>query len=472
MRGIGDPVRYADRVPKSRVHACWLLLALGACHGGSDLAPSDSGSAADAGDAGDDPDADPIPTLTRARCPAPTVACGPGAWADFDPKYAPLRGDLAFEDRAYYLFTVLAKDATLRADLDGDATLAATAARREQALRDALATCATVDCLVTAATWSPADASAAADALLAALGAAGHLSRLAGHLAASGVANTHLAPHDCMAHPDAEVTLVRGAWLDATSSLAAGLASNATGASVADVKSQLAKLLAARASPPAPAAPLAAFEPALLALDAELLAQGRDEAVRYEPLDGGENAAAIAYAKTVDWSKWPFPAIVVPGLGPTDLSAPLSDGGRERCDLAFARWQAKLAPLIVTSGGHVHPDRTPYAEALEMKKYLLGRGVPASAVIVDPYARHTTTNLRNVARLAARYGLPGDRPMLLTSDWGQTIYMNDPTIFSKRCDAELGYRPFALVTQLSNNDSCFWPSAASLQQDPRDLLDP
>jgi hypothetical protein len=458
-------------VSKAALHARWLVLALAACHAGSEVTATDAGLggdvAADAG--GDDQDADPIPTLTPARCPAPTVACGPGAWADFDPKYAPLRGELAFEDRAYYLFTVLAKDATLRADLDGDATLAATAMRREQALRDALATCATVDCIVAAATWSTADASAAADALLAAVGGAGHLSRLAGHLASSGVANTHVAPHDCMAHPDGDATLVRGAWLDATSSLAAGLASYAAGASVADVKLKLGELLAARASP---AAPLAPFEPALFALDAELLAQGRDEAVRYEPLDAGENAAAIAYAKTVDWSKWPFPAIVVPGLGPTDLSTPLSDGGRERCDLAFARWQAKLAPIIVTSGGHVHPDRTPYAEALEMKKYLRTKGVPERAVIVDPYARHTTTNLRNVARLVARYGLPGDRPMLLTSDWGQTIYMNDPSIFSKRCDVELGYRPFALLTQLSNDDSCFWPSAASLQQDPRDPLDP
>jgi hypothetical protein len=440
-----------------------LLVALLACGGAS---KADAGvDAADDASGDDDADADPIPTLTNARCPAPTSACGAGFWADFDPSYVPLRGDLPLEDRAYYVLTVLAKDATLRADLDADATLSAIATQRDQAIRDASASCATVDCIVAAATWSSAEASAAADALVGALTSSGHLHALAVHLEASGVANVHLPPRDCMQHPDAETSLVRAAWSDAISTTSAGLASYASTAPIADVKSRLSTLLSAHGPTLAP------FEPALFALWAELAAQGRDESVRYEPLDRGENAAALAAIPSIDFSKWPFPAIVVPGLGPTDLSTPLSAGGRDRCDLAFARWQAKLAPLVVTSGGHVHPARTPYSEAIEMKKYLLGKGMPASALLVDPYARHTTTNLRNAARLAAHYGIPGDRAWLLTTDWGQTLYVNDPS-FGKRCDTELGYRPYALVSQLSNFDSCLWPSATSLQQDARDLLDP
>lgn len=197
----------------------------------------------------------------------------------------------------------------------------------------------------------------------------------------------------------------------------------------------------------------------------------RAQAAQYEPLLAGENAAAAAAIKTIDWKKFPFAAMVIPGLGPTDLKTPLAEGGQIRCELAIARYRAGLAPLIVLSGGHVHPDRTTYSEAIEMKKYLVGKGIPASAIVVDPHARHTTTNLRNTSRLMLRYGVPGDRPVLLTSDAFQSLYMIGRP-FAVRCREEIGFEPWRKLTSLSINDSCFFPSRVSFTQVPRDPRDP
>ena len=52
------------------------------------------------------------------------------------------------------------------------------------------------------------------------------------------------------------------------------------------------------------------------------------------------------------------------------------------------------APLILVSGGYVHPNQTPYCEAIEMKESLVRDfGIPSDAILIDPHARHTTTNL-------------------------------------------------------------------------------
>jgi hypothetical protein len=197
----------------------------------------------------------------------------------------------------------------------------------------------------------------------------------------------------------------------------------------------------------------------------------RDEAIRYEPLDE-ENRAALEALAATDFDAYPFVAIVVPGQGPTDASTALNPAGRARADLAWERWQAAMAPVILLSGGHVHPDRTPFSEAIEMRRHLVEeRGVPASAILVDPYARHTTTNLRNATRILVRAGVPTDRPILVTSDLVQSTYIRS-RVYAERCDEELGYRPFVDLTMLSPFDACLLPAAASLHAAPSDPLDP
>ena len=71
----------------------------------------------------------------------------------------------------------------------------------------------------------------------------------------------------------------------------------------------------------------------------------------------------------------------------------------------------------------MHPDKTPDAEAIEMKKYLMeAHSIPEAAILVDPHARHTTTNLRNAARMMLRSGAPPEKPLLVASDLIQSVY--------------------------------------------------
>jgi hypothetical protein len=92
-------------------------------------------------------------------------------------------------------------------------------------------------------------------------------------------------------------------------------------------------------------------------------------------------------------------------------------------------------------------------------------------VIIDPHARHTTTNLRNAARLVLRYGFPPASPVLITSDAGQSAYISSKE-FSERCQREMGHLPGTLGRRLSAFDQEFTPSVRALHADPTDPLDP
>jgi hypothetical protein len=198
----------------------------------------------------------------------------------------------------------------------------------------------------------------------------------------------------------------------------------------------------------------------------------RDEAARYEPLENGENRAASQHARSIDWSRYPYTAIVVPGSGNDRPGVHLSPNGMLRDEIAVRRFREGKAPFILVSGGHVHPNQTEYSEAIEMKRDLMTRfGIPEEAIIVDPHARHTTTNMRNAARLMYRYGIPLDRKALISTDLSQSTYIENPD-FGKRCIAELGYVPHKLLQRVSPFDIEFIPSIESLHIDPLDPLDP
>ena len=215
------------------------------------------------------------------------------------------------------------------------------------------------------------------------------------------------------------------------------------------------------------------FQPTLRYALHVLDLNGRDEAGRLEPLDDGENAAALAAIPGVRWSRFAYTVILVPGSGPDRLTWPLSPAGKLRVEIAARRWSRRKAPLILVSGGFVHPSRTPYAEAIEMKRSLIEDfGVPESAILIDPHARHTTTNLRNAARLLYRYRVPFDRPALISTDSQQSAYIESEE-FRTRCEEELGYVPYRLGRRVSGFDLEWTPRIQSLQIDPvGDLLDP
>jgi hypothetical protein len=213
------------------------------------------------------------------------------------------------------------------------------------------------------------------------------------------------------------------------------------------------------------------FEPTLSFALKLLEANRRDEAGRYEPLEAGENKAGVQNIKQMRWSDYPYSFILVLGSGPAD-SARISKIGAKRADQAAQLFLEHKAPFIILSGGHAHPMQTPFCEAIEMKKYLMEKyKIPEQSILIDPYARHTTTNFRNAARLVFRYGIPADRKALVTSSEDHITYTAKED-FRTRCLKELGYFPLESITQISPIAAEFKPSVASLFFDANDPLDP
>jgi hypothetical protein len=198
----------------------------------------------------------------------------------------------------------------------------------------------------------------------------------------------------------------------------------------------------------------------------------RDEAGRFEPMSDGENKPALDRVAGIDWKKFTYNCILVPGIGPEDPSVALSPGGKANCELAAAAFHAGVAPFILVSGGYVHPNKTRFCEAVEMRRELIDQlHIPADVVLIDPHARHTTTNIRNAARLVYRYGLPMDLPTLVVSNSSQihTIASNG---FAQRCRRELGYEPARIGKLLSDTSLEIRLSIDSLEADPLSPLDP
>jgi hypothetical protein len=214
------------------------------------------------------------------------------------------------------------------------------------------------------------------------------------------------------------------------------------------------------------------FEPSLRYALHLLDINHRDEAGRFEPLEKTVNADVLRRIKRIQWDKYPYSVIVVPGYGPEKTDWALAPEGKLRIELAARRFREHKAPLILVSGGYVHPNQTPYCEAMEMKKSLVvDFGVPADAIIVEPHARHTTTNLRNAARLMHKYGIPFGHKALITTDSFQSSYIESDA-FAKRCEQDFGYQPAKLGKRTSEFDLEFVPRIESLQIDPMDPLDP
>jgi hypothetical protein len=213
------------------------------------------------------------------------------------------------------------------------------------------------------------------------------------------------------------------------------------------------------------------FEPTLNFALKLLEANRRDEAGRYEPLEDGENKTCLQDMKNIRWNDYPYSFILVLGSGPAD-SARLSKIGAKSADQAAQLFQAHKAPLIIFSGGHVHPMQTPFCEAIEMKKYVMEKyKIPEKSILIEPHARHTTTNFRNAARLVFRYGIPTDLKALVTSSEDHIAIITKGG-FRIRCSTELGYFPMESITQVSPVAAEFKPSLASLFFDANDPLDP
>ena len=107
-----------------------------------------------------------------------------------------------------------------------------------------------------------------------------------------------------------------------------------------------------------------------------------------------------------------------------------------------------------------------------MKRYLMENyGIPENVLIAEPHARHTTTNLRNAARIMLGNGFPADKPALITSTSDQLDSVQSGK-FEARCVKEMYVCPFRLGKRTGNFTLEFWPLPSATQVNPLDPLDP
>lgn len=197
----------------------------------------------------------------------------------------------------------------------------------------------------------------------------------------------------------------------------------------------------------------------------------REQAADFEPTAEGENRLAVEKAKTLKWEQYPYSVILFPGAGPEERDVSLSAEAMLRMRLSALQYKNRQAPFIVVSGGKVHPYKTKVCEALEMKKYLVEKlGIPASAVIIEPHARHTATNLRNTVRLMYRYGFPMTKAGLTCTTRFQSNMIENTLV--DRCQKELNEVPYKVGKRLTETEVEFYPLLAALQINPTEPMDP
>ena len=214
------------------------------------------------------------------------------------------------------------------------------------------------------------------------------------------------------------------------------------------------------------------FTPGLAMALRLLELNGRFEAADYEPMEKTANRQAAEFAKKIKWNDYPYSFILIPGAGTDNYRDSINPAGILRCRMALRYFKDKKAPFIVVSGGRVHPYKTAYSEANEMKKYLVhALGVPEQNVIIEPHARHTTTNIRNANRLAIAYGIPVSKKALIVTDRNQSAYITNKN-FDERCMKELGYIPYVIGNRLSPTAFEYTPLENSLIINSKEPLDP
>jgi hypothetical protein len=402
-----------------------------------------------------------------------SIAAQPGG--HFDPNYHFLQSGSAFQDKTFYFLTLLQKLPDINGAMRRDSVFERLFRAKTAELRELPATCGdSTGCYLAALSWTEADNRAIGKELAALLTGKPAFRVLLKHIRACG----NFERYDSLTNE----ACIRQLWQDAADGMNYCLKAYLTNEGLLypgidsthypvadhyyrDLVHELVLIVQRRSATMG-----LFFEPALAIATELLRVNGRDEATRYDP----DKINAIAYAKIpgTKWPHYPYSVILVLGEGPEDLTVPLSPHGKYRCQVAAALYKAGKAPFIIVSGGHVHPFQTPFAEAMEMQRYLVHElGIPAVAVIADPFARHTTTNLRNAARFVYRHGIPADKKIIGITGPSQVSYVLGQK-FADRCYRDLGYLPFRKITAV--DEFCFqgYPVQSSLQVNVLEPLDP
>ncbi|WP_448700665.1 YdcF family protein [Mucilaginibacter sp. AW1-3] len=383
--------------------------------------------------------------------------------------------DAMLASRNFPLLTGLKADSRMTHRFQKDAVLLKLQTIRFKRLKQALATCPTVGCYTDSLKWQPAEVAAVGDELVKLYPVDKTLRSEISRLKTKGAYETVIK---------ADTALLRKAWNDDAGGINRILDVYFSGAKPTYSKidsisfqpgdprfyKQVKDLLKGLINDKKHRGDLF-FDLPLHAAIGALKMNGRDEAARYLPLSGGLNKGPYLKIKRTKWTAYPYSAILIPGLGPETAGVPLDPGGARRCDDGAKRFRKGLAPFMIVSGGHVHPFKTTFNEAVEMKRYLVTQlGIPAGAVLIEPHARHTTTNLRNANRMIYRFSMPVNKPILIVTDSSQTNYMCKG--MEKVALRDLGYVPYRDLKKLNDKETAYYPNWASLQVNSKDPLDP
>ncbi len=214
------------------------------------------------------------------------------------------------------------------------------------------------------------------------------------------------------------------------------------------------------------------FDPSLTAALRFIEANDREQAADYEPMAETVNRPTLDRIKKLNWPDHTYTVLLVLGSGPSEPGVAISGEAMMRLRMAATQFRAGLAPIMVVSGGKVHPIRTKFCEAVEMKRYLTEKlGIPADAILIDPHARHTTTNIRNTARMMIRYGIPTDKPAVISSASSHIAsVMSDG--FDRRCLNELKLIPLRKGNRLTATEAEFYALPDALHINPTEPMDP
>lgn len=102
-------------------------------------------------------------------------------------------------------------------------------------------------------------------------------------------------------------------------------------------------------------------------------------------------------------------AIVV--MGAAQFNGRPSAVLRARLDTTMRVWQDGVAPLIIVTGGKMPGDQ--FTESEASRDYLVERGVPEGAIVLENEGRTSQASLRRVAQIAADRGI---HSVLIVSD--------------------------------------------------------
>jgi len=163
-----------------------------------------------------------------------------------------------------------------------------------------------------------------------------------------------------------------------------------------------------------------------------------------------------------------LPADACPPLDQDDLA--LLSVNISRAERAAEAYHAGVAPIVTVSGGAVH---SPVVEAFALLALLECKlGVPREAVLLDPCADHTHTNMRNTGSLVVALG--GRTAYIVTDEGLQSAYLEEWTLFNllsgsldQRALRDFGYIIGSFRRASVGDTSGFWFTPYRFWAEPR-----